>query len=270
VKPCGEGGRSVAGWQFGGCLNDSLDRNIVTQPPYSPPAYPPPGQPGQAYQPAPGGQPYPQQGQPGFGVPPQKPKKPFFKKPWFLVLAAIVVIGVIASAVNGGGKGTDSTAASSSADSSSGADQSSAVSAAPKAEDAKPATPGIGQPAADGKFQFVVQGVDCSTKQIGDSDFGATAQGQFCIVDLTIKNIGNEPQSFLGDNATLLNAEGQKFSADSEAALYLPNSSSLYEDINPGNSLASKVIFDVPAGMTPSGIELHDSAFSGGVTVALK
>jgi hypothetical protein len=29
-------------------------------------------------------------------------------------------------------------------------------------------------------------------------------------------------------------------------------------------------VFDVPAGTTPTAIVLHDSAFSGGVTVALQ
>jgi hypothetical protein len=92
----------------------------------------------------------------------------------------------------------------------------------------------------------------------------------FCIVDLVITNIGDESQSFSGENCTLLNAEGQEFSADSEAAFYFEDAEWLYEEINPGNSLATKVIFDVPAGMAPTSIELHDSAFSGGVTVNLR
>jgi hypothetical protein len=197
--------------------------------------------------------------------PPAPAKKPFFKKPWFLVLAAVVVIGIIISATKGG-SGTSSTASS---DASTGADAPEQAQAA-GAADAPAADFGIGQPAADGKFNFVVNGVDCSQTQLGDQYFNTTAQGQFCIVDLTVTNIGDEPQSFFGENASLFNAEGQEFSADGEAAMYLENSSSLYEEINPGNALNSKVIFDVPAGMVPAAVELHDSAFSGGVTVALQ
>ncbi|WP_179224566.1 DUF4352 domain-containing protein [Geodermatophilus pulveris] len=134
---------------------------------------------------------------------------------------------------------------------------------------APPTRTGIGQPAADGDFSFVVNGVDCGRTQLGDQYLNTKAQGVFCIVDLAVTNIGDGPQSFSGENCSLFNAEGQKFSADSEAAIYLEDAEWLYEEINPGNSLATKVIFDVPAGMTPVSIELHDSVFSGGVIVNL-
>jgi hypothetical protein len=201
--------------------------------------------------------------------PPAPTKKPFFKKPWFLVLAGLIVIAIIGSAVSGGKSGSTS-ATSAAAPSGGSADAGSAAGNAAGSDDTKGADFGIGQPAADGKFSFVVNGVDCTQTELGDQYFGTKAQGQFCIVDLTVSNIGDEPQSFFGDNASLFNAQGQKFSADSEAGMYLDNSDSLYEEINPGNTLSSKVIFDVPAGMVPTAIELHDSAFSGGVTVSLQ
>ncbi|GAA4736859.1 DUF4352 domain-containing protein [Modestobacter marinus] len=196
--------------------------------------------------------------------PPQaKAKKPLYKRAWFIILAVIVVFGV---AANMGGGDTDNEATASGTDA---APDVVAPVAEPVAEE-EPSNPGIGEPAADGKFNFVVNGVDCSATEIGNEYLGTTAQGQFCVVDVTISNIGDEAQSFFGDNAKLFNAEGQEFSADSEAAIYLEDSGSLYEEINPGNSLNSKVIFDVPAGTVPTAIELHDSAFSGGVTVDLQ
>ena len=134
----------------------------------------------------------------------------------------------------------------------------------------QPAPPGLGQPAADGDFSFVIQGVDCGLTEIGGQHFGTKAQGQFCVVSLTVTNIGNSAQTFDDDDTTLLNAAGQQFSADSGAAFYLDDASSFYEEINPGNTLNSKIVFDVPAGTTPTAIELHDSAFSGGVTVSLQ
>ena len=197
---------------------------------------------------------------------PAPAKKPFYKKAWFLVLAAIVVIAAIASP-KGESSSDDSTTGGSAAAGGS-ATQESADAVAQEPTDT--AAVGIGQPAADGDFQFVVNGVDCSRTELGDQYFNTTAQGQFCLVDLTITNIGSESQSFLGDNATLFNAQGQEFSADTEAAFYLENADSLYEEINPGNALNTKVVFDVPAGMVPSSIELHDSMLSGGVTVALQ
>ena len=208
----------------------------------------------------------PPQDQPYGAVAPRPPvKTPFYKKKWFIVLAVLAVVGI---AVNQGG-GTSDTAASGGA--TSGAVQADAPADAPaEAPAPEDSTIGIGQPAADGKFSFVVSGVDCSQTRIGNEYFGTDAQGQFCVVDVAVSNIGNESQTFFGDNATLFNAQGQEFSADTEAGMYLENSDSLWEEINPGNTLNSKVIFDVPAGTVPTSVELHDSAFSGGVTVSLQ
>ncbi|MGY1663110.1 DUF4352 domain-containing protein [Geodermatophilus sp. SYSU D00705] len=133
-----------------------------------------------------------------------------------------------------------------------------------------PATPGLGEPAADGDFRFVVTGVECGATTLGGSYLNTTAQGQFCIVDLSVTNIGDEAHGFSGSDAILLNDQGQEFSADPSASIYLEDSSSLYEEINPGNTLNSRVVFDVPPGMAPTAIELHDSMFSGGVTVLLQ
>ncbi|WP_347057370.1 DUF4352 domain-containing protein [Blastococcus sp. HT6-30] len=199
---------------------------------------------------------------------PQQPqpaaKKPIYKRVWFIILAVIVVIAIASNLGGGDEAGTAGQA--------SGSDAAAPANGevAEDAVEADAGNPGIGEAAADGKFNFVVNGVDCSATEIGSEYMNTTAQGQFCIVDVTITNIGNEAQSFFGDNAKLFNAEGQQFSADSEAAIYLEDSSSLYEEINPGNTLNSKVVFDVPAGTTPTAIELHDSAFSGGVTVDLQ
>ena len=232
----------------------------VSQPGYGPPPVPP----GYA----------PQQGQPAGGQPQGPEKKPLWKKTWFRVVAVLFVLTVIASATSSGKDDAGSTTATGAADASGAAEDADAptdeAADAPTDEAAEDANPGIGQPAADGKFSFVVSGIDCSLTEIGNDTFGTKAQGQFCVVSVAVTNVGDEAQSFFGDNASLFNADGQEFSADSEAAMYLEDSSSLYEEINPGNTLNSKVVFDVPAGTAPTSIELHDSAFSGGVTVSLQ
>ena len=215
--------------------------------------------------------------------PPPSSGTPVYKRTWFFVAAAVLGSLLLASALGGGSPdqaasadsaeaAADPSAADSSPDRSVTADQDMAepTDGPAVATDAPPGLPGIGQPAADGKFSFVVNGVDCGRTQLGDQYFNTTAQGIFCIVDLVVTNIGDEAQSFSGENCTLLNAEGQEFSADSEAAFYFEDAEWLYEEINPGNSLATKVILDVPASMAPTSIELHDSAFSGGVTVNLR
>ena len=62
---------------------------------------------------------------------------------------------------------------------------------------------------------------------------------------------------------------GKRYDADTEAAIYLDDSKTFLEEINPGNAVDGIVIFDVPKSAKPEWLELHDSAFSGGVEVSL-
>lgn len=48
--------------------------------------------------------------------------------------------------------------------------------------------------------------------------------------------------------------------------IYLDNT---LADLNPGDSVETAVVFDVPVGTDPESIELHDGPFSDGVTVGL-
>ncbi|WP_203792655.1 DUF4352 domain-containing protein [Actinoplanes couchii] len=58
---------------------------------------------------------------------------------------------------------------------------------------------------------------------------------------------------------------------DSSAAIYANEDGQvLFEEINPGNSVKGKLVFDIPADKKLTSLELHDSMFSGGVTVALR
>jgi hypothetical protein len=67
---------------------------------------------------------------------------------------------------------------------------------------------------------------------------------------------------FTGSDQTLLDAQGHEFEADSGTALMnVPDSESSLTDINPGNSVDSVVVFDVPEGLTPAAIERHESMF---------
>jgi len=59
--------------------------------------------------------------------------------------------------------------------------------------------------------------------------------------------------------------------ADSKATLAAASDAdSLYDEINPGNSLTGQIIFGIPKGQSPISAELHDSAFSSGIKVNLQ
>jgi hypothetical protein len=62
---------------------------------------------------------------------------------------------------------------------------------------------GIGTPVRDGKFEFTVLSVDRS-KSAGDPSDPSTAQGEYINVHLSVKNTGNEAQSYFGSNQKLI------------------------------------------------------------------
>ena len=182
-------------------------------------------------------------------VAPPPPKKNWFARHKVLsVLSAFLLLIIVIAVASGGGK-------------KSGDDSGPGAQPKPK--------PGIGVPVRDGKFEFVVQSVEAGVPTVGASYVTEEAQGQFVLVKLTVRNIGDREQSFTMSAQKLLDGGGRQYSVDDMATITL-DKGTVYEQINPGNSLDATIVFDVPAGTVPSQIELHDSVFSGGTTVALK
>jgi hypothetical protein len=185
------------------------------------------------------------------------------KKSWFArhkvmtVILALIVIGVIASAAGGGSKSNTSGTKT----------DSTAKASTKTASIAK-----IGETARDGKFEFVVKSVTCGTTSVGPNQYlTKTAQGQYCLATVSVKNIGDKQQYFSEGDQKLLNASNQQYSPDSTATLYNSNSSDVFlAQINPGNSVEGVLVFDIPKDQTPVTAELHDSSLSSGVKVSLQ
>ncbi len=132
---------------------------------------------------------------------------------------------------------------------------------------------GLNQAANDGKFEFTVASITCNIPTVSDGSgyLTKTAQGQYCVLDMSVKNIGNQAQTLDSSSQYLYNASGQKYSADATASLYdNPSGSTFLDSINPGNAATGKFVFDIPKDQTPVTAELHDSSFSGGVKVKLQ
>lgn len=185
------------------------------------------------------------------------------KKNWFVrhkILTGILVLVALGIVVSAIGSGTDTSS-----------DQSNNSSSGSSSSENKQTAAKIGQPARDGKFEFTVTAFKCGAKTLGENEFlREEAQGQFCVMDLTVKNIGDESQTFLSSDQKVKNASGQEFSNDDAAELAINNNDVWLNEINPGNTAKGKVVFDVPANATIVAAELHDSSFSDGVEVSLK
>lgn len=187
----------------------------------------------------------------------RKASRPFYKKKRFIILALIALIVIIAIASNTGG--SDSSSSSTGGSSSGGDSASGAAQAA-----------GLNTPVRDGKFEFTVTGMDCSSNTIGNSPVSTTANGVFCIASVNVTNVGKEAQTLDATSQYGYDAQGNKYSTDTEAEFYLPDAGgALFNQLNPGTSVSGQIVYDVPAGTQLTKLELHDSMFSGGVEVNL-
>ena len=177
-----------------------------------------------------------------------------------IIIGAVVVFGLLII-IGVAGSGSKSNTTNSSQANDSNKNQSKATAVAK-----------INEPARDGKFEFTVKSVSCGKTAIGPNEYMTkNAQGQFCEVSLSVKNIGNEAQQFYSQDQFLYNASDQKFSADGQATMYTsPNGDAWINQINPGNSMEGILVFDLPKDQTPVLAELHDSPYSGGVRINLQ
>lgn len=187
---------------------------------------------------------------------------------WFKKHKILTVIGIIVLlAIIGGAAGGGNTNNSNTGDNNGG-------SGVTKSDDKPATTAKLNEAARDGKFEFTVKSVECGKTEVVSPETDALrqkAQGQYCLMTLAVKNIGNEQQYFSVSDQKLLNSAGQQYTADSTATLYNGgNSQPLLAQINPGNSVEGVLVFDIPKDQTPVSAELHDSAFSNGVKVSLQ
>lgn len=196
----------------------------------------------------------PQQGYgppPGWGPPPHRRRKKS-SVPLVLGILAVVMLvlfggcAILITAASNAGKGAGRPA---------------------RTADAA-ATAKVGQTVADGDLSFTVTKVE-ERRRVGSGSLGEDAQGVFKLVHVRVRNGGSDTEAFSSSRQTLRDHSGREFDASASAAIYLRDSNSLYEKINPGNTVTGVLVFDVPASATGLVVELHSSIFSRGVKVRL-
>ncbi len=191
----------------------------------------------------------------------QKAMRPWYKKKRYIIPLAIVAIIVVAAIAGGGDTGTEVAG--------DGEQQQAETDAGGQAEDEAEQV-GMNDPARDGSFEFTVTSFDCGLESVGEEPVAEEAQGQFCLLGVTVENIGNEAQSLFADNQYLIDDQDREFSANSMATIsHNPGGDAFFAEINPGNSIEGEIVFDVPDNANIVRARLHDSAFSGGVIVDL-
>jgi hypothetical protein len=86
---------------------------------------------------------------------------------------------------------------------------------------------GIGERARDGQFEFVVSRVRCGIDRIDSQYLNKAAQGQFCLISVRVRNIGNEQRTFEQSSQYLFDTAGRRYetcaaSASSSQSTPLP------------------------------------------------
>lgn len=103
----------------------------------------------------------------------------------------------------------------------------------------------IGDTVKVGKMQYKVNSVSTATA-VGADGFGEKAKGTYQIVDITVKNNGDD--AIIVDSELFkLKVDNKTLSADSGASITANdvNNSFFLEELNPDSELTGKVVFDV-------------------------
>jgi hypothetical protein len=176
---------------------------------------------------------------------PPKPKKAWCRR-WWAIAGGILVVLMVIGIVTGEDPATETQPTTEQTQ----APEPTRARANPETTEAPTSADDLGKPVRDGAFEFVVSRFRCRVNE--------------CAATMSVENIGNDPGTMFADNQYLFDTQGRRFSPNSSLT-----DSLLVEELNPGGSVRGTIRWNVPANFKPSHLELHDSAFSGGVEVWL-
>jgi hypothetical protein len=168
-----------------------------------------------------------------------KRKKPIFKRWWFWLLVIIVIIAI----ANSGGNDTNKVNDNQTKNETGGKKDTT------KKEETKK-TFGIGEKVTIGDMQYTVNSKSV-TDQVGPSVLPEKASGKFVVIDVTVRNNGNEAVTV--DASYFKLKRGDKtYEADTAASMSANQSESgaiensfFMQQLNPDSEMAGRVVFDV-------------------------
>ncbi len=120
----------------------------------------------------------------------------------------------------------------------------------------------------DANLDFAVASIEATNNVSSPTNeyLSKDAQGEFIVVGLSITNVGGETAFYMANLQKLVSGT-DSYEADPEASYYLGN---IYEEIEPGATVESSLVFDVPPGTVPDALEVHGDAIGSGTMVPLQ
>jgi MFS family permease len=129
---------------------------------------------------------------------------------------------------------------------------------------------GMYQPVRDGSFQFTADAMRCGVQAIGSPDEEQSPLGQFCVITLTIMNVGSAPALFAESIQEAFGAGDVRFSADATAALYANPDPTIFQNlINPGNTVRAVIVYDIPRSGRIMRLEVHENPSTRGAVIKI-
>lgn len=126
----------------------------------------------------------------------------------------------------------------------------------------------VDQPVVDGNLQFVVNGVRRAPSIPDNYNPVAPQNGEFFIVDATVTNVGTQ-QARYGAQYQKLIVDGQMYPF-ADMATYKETDQQITVNLNPGIRISTVVVFDIPVGVQPDRLEVHEDDRSTGGYVTLR
>lgn len=195
----------------------------------------------------------------------EKVKKPFYKKWYVWVLAA-----VIASALATGGEDEGEIEKVP-------VEEASEASTKPKEEKKAeaPKTAGIGETATVADVGFTVNGVEELTEIKQEFGDPVTTDGKFVIAEVKIDN-GQKEALTIDSSFFKIKANGSEYEPATDGEVIMAMSMNGEDDfflqqVNPGMSKSGKVVFEVPGDVDLTKATLHcQTGFFGTETIEIK
>ncbi len=135
----------------------------------------------------------------------------------------------------------------------------------------------VGQEVRSGTFSFTVTRVECVGQEVGAPPDTRTAQGRFCPLHMSLRNVGDQPATYVGSTQIVSDASAKRYNPGVMDAGPLPpplvttSGDKEITDVrlNPGSEVDGVLIFDMPVAARPAEFEFHSGPRTIGVKVRL-
>jgi hypothetical protein len=130
---------------------------------------------------------------------------------------------------------------------------------------------GLGDPVRDGRLTFVVHRVECAVASLGRPPRTKAADGQFCLVRVSVTNSNHEPVTFRDADQRAVGSDGSEYRPDSAAGALVGRGADLrLTRIAPETRIEGTVVYDVPTTSRIERLRWHESPRSAGAEVAVR